>query len=139
MAGTFLSMLLPFLSTVVAAVGIVLTARGRGTHGRAAVIGMLGCVALLLNGLLQILQAILLNVVIESVGLAAMGIVIMVLNLLYFLLTTTGVALLIWAVVARRAPQPQPGPQQPGWHQQPPAPYQHPQQGWQQPPSYPSR
>lgn len=132
MAGTFLSMLLPFLSTVVAAVGIVLTARGRGAHGRAAVIGMLGCVALLLNGLLQILQAILLNVVIESVGLAAMGIVIMVLNLLYFLLTTTGVALLIWAVVARRAPQ-QPASPAPGW-QQPYPPPPPPQQGWHQPP-----
>ncbi|TXK39177.1 hypothetical protein [Nonomuraea sp. C10] len=163
-SSNLLNVLLAILSCAVPGIGVVVTAMGRRTHGRAAVIGLLGCVALLLEGLLRLGQTIFLRTIVESVGLREAGGVLALLGLVSFVLATTGVGLLIWAVVARRTPQPaapgwqqpQPGPQQ-GWQQpgppqqQPPAgphqnpqagPYQNPNpgpyqnpQGWQQPPS----
>ncbi|MFC5821214.1 hypothetical protein [Nonomuraea harbinensis] len=157
-SSNLLNVLLAILSCAVPGIGVVVTAMGRRTHGRAAVIGLLGCVALLLEGLLRLGQTIFLRTIVETVGLREAGGVLALLGLVSFVLATTGVGLLIWAVVARRTPQPaapgwqqpQPGPQQ-GWQQQPPAgphqnpqagPYQNPNpgpyqnpQGWQQPPT----
>ncbi|MDA0638476.1 hypothetical protein OUY22_34145 [Nonomuraea sp. MCN248] len=120
---------------VVPMVGIVLTAMGRRVHGRAATLGLLGCVALLLQGVLHLGQTLFLNMIVQSVGLSGAAGVMAVLALLSFVLTLTGLSLLIWAVVARRpgmTPQPaapawqqpqagpqQPGPHQPGWAPQP--------------------
>ncbi|MGI5274454.1 hypothetical protein ACQEUU_35355 [Nonomuraea sp. CA-218870] len=101
-------------------VGIALTAMGRRVHGRAATLGLLGCVALLLQGLLQLGQALFLNVIVQSLGLPGAAGVMAVLTLLSFVLTLTGLSLLIWAVVAHR----------PGMARQPAAP------AWQQPHPY---
>src|SRR5690606_15145693 len=112
--------------------GIVITAMGRRNHGRAAVIGLLGCVALLIDGLLRLGQVFLLPAIVSSGAYSEVAAMIGVFGLLSFVLSTTGIGLLIWAVVARRAPQ-QPASPAPGW-QQPYPPPPPPQQGWHQPP-----
>ncbi|MFI7130383.1 hypothetical protein ACIBQ1_32165 [Nonomuraea sp. NPDC050153] len=126
--------------------GIVVTAMARRDHGSAAMIGMAGCILLLLGLAFNIFRSYVLFPQMSS----AMDLqtTLTVTNLVSLLLDGGGTALLIWAVVARRKPrtpatQPQPGPgwqqpQQPpaGWQQQPQQPpYQQP--GWQNPPQGP--
>ncbi|WP_327105719.1 hypothetical protein [Nonomuraea glycinis] len=116
-----LSYLIPSLLCLVPVIGIVVTAMARRTHGRAAIIGMLGCVALLLSALAQVGQAILLASMSPRDGYT----VIAIMSLVMTVLSLTGISLLIWGVVARRpAAQPQPPAWQP-YGQQPsgPQPY----------------
>ncbi|MFI6733434.1 hypothetical protein ACIBI9_10935 [Nonomuraea sp. NPDC050451] len=116
--------------------GVVVTAMARREHGSAAMIGMVGCILLLLGLLFNIFRSYVLFPQMSS----SMGIetTITVTNLVSLLFDAGGTALLIWAVVARRKPsQPAQPPQGPGWPQQPPypqQPYQQQQQpGWQNP------
>ncbi|MFG1942452.1 hypothetical protein [Nonomuraea sp. NPDC048826] len=121
-----LNIVIVLLQCLVPAAGIVVTAMGRRTHGRAAMLGLFGCVALLLEGLLRLGQTIFLETLVRSVGIGGVSRVLGILGLVSFVLTVTGLGLLIWAVVARRTPPPQPA--APGW----PQPHPGPQQGWPQ-------
>ncbi|WP_431910237.1 hypothetical protein [Nonomuraea jabiensis] len=112
--------------------GVVVTAMARRAHGSAAMIGLAGCVLLLLGLAFDGFRSFVLY---PQLG-ASLGIetTVAVTNLVSLLFNAGGTALLIWAVVARRKPA-QP-PQGPGWEQQPPYPQQpYPQQqpGWQNP------
>ncbi|MEU6789441.1 hypothetical protein ABZ912_60565 [Nonomuraea angiospora] len=114
--------------------GIVVTAMARRNHGSAAMIGMAGCILLLLGLVFNIVRS---YVIFPQMG-ASLGFetTVSVTNLISLLFDGTGTALLIWAVVARRNPrQPAQPPQGPGWPQQPPYPQQPYQQqpGWQNP------
>ncbi|MFC4111937.1 hypothetical protein [Nonomuraea zeae] len=117
--------------------GIVITAMGRRNHGRAATLGMTGCILLLLavlfNTLLQFFTQELFQMFRGDIGVA-----FAVANIISLIFNASGTALLIWAVVARRNP-PQPvQPQGPG-RQQPPGDWQQqqPRQDWNQPPQQP--
>jgi hypothetical protein len=138
-----LSYLIPSLLCLVPVIGIVVTAMARRTHGRAATIGMLGCVALLLSALAQVGQSFLLPSMSPRNGYT----VIAIMSLLITVLSITGISLLIWGVVARR---PTVHPQQPAWQpygqqpgspqpyaQQPSGPQPYPQQPYGQQPSGP--
>ncbi|MET7330682.1 hypothetical protein [Nonomuraea sp. NPDC005650] len=112
-------------------VGIVVTAMARRDHGSAAMIGMGGCILLLLGLVFNIFRSYVLFP--QLSGSMDLQTTLTVTNLISLFFDGGGTALLIWAVVARRKPrppvQPQPGP---GW-QQPPADWQQPPAGWQQP------
>ncbi|MEQ4720102.1 hypothetical protein [Nonomuraea sp. B19D2] len=125
--------------------GIAVTAMGRRNHGSAALIGMFGCILLLVGVAFNAFTAyVLFPSMISSLG---SGPTLLITPLISLVLHASGTGLLIWAVVARRKPsqpaqppQGPPGPQGPGW-QQPPAnwqqqPYQQ-QPGWQTPPQQP--
>ncbi|MEU7833307.1 hypothetical protein [Nonomuraea sp. NPDC049129] len=106
-------------------VGVVLTAKAKAEHGRAATLGMFGCFVLLFGELYSIVRIFTLDSLARAIGSDSFPIVLFVIDAIGTLITAVGVGLLIWAVVARRTPaQPQ---QTPGW-QQPQQP-----QGWQQP------
>ena len=130
--------------------GIIITAVKRREHGRGAMLGMVGCVLLLVSVVLAIAQGFLLPIMgLDLLTASAF------LNILHLLINASGTALLIAGVVARRQPpqqaqgpyqpqspyphQPQPDwgqqPQQPGWQQPQQPPGQQP--GWQQPPRPP--
>ncbi|WP_345569708.1 hypothetical protein [Nonomuraea rosea] len=114
--------------------GIVVMAMRRRDHGRAAILGMFGCILLLLRLIVSTLLAYLAPMLFEG----NLEVTFAIANIITLLLDATGTGLLIWAVVARR-PQQQPAqPQGPGW-QQPPGDWQqqHPQQDWNQPPQQP--
>ncbi|HEX4813726.1 MAG TPA: hypothetical protein VFV66_13345 [Nonomuraea sp.] len=115
-------------------VGIVLMAMRRHEHGRGAVIGIVGCVVLLLGAVFNIAQSLLVQ---SLVDLAGLGVAITVTTLISTGFTLVGTGLLIGAVVIRREPRqpaapsgmqpsgPQPsGPYQPGPY--PSGPYQQP-------------
>ncbi|MBE1586266.1 hypothetical protein ACFPOI_57155 [Nonomuraea angiospora] len=132
--------------------GVIVTVMARREHGSAAMIGMSGCILLLLGLAFDGFRSFVLYPQLgASIGVEA----VTVTNLVSLLFNAGGTALLIWAVVARRKPQPaQPQPAQPqgpvqpqqgpgwpqqgpGWPQQPPYPQQpypqQPQPGWQNP------
>ncbi|MFG6196739.1 hypothetical protein [Nonomuraea sp. JJY05] len=114
--------------------GVVVTAMARRAHGSAALIGMGGCILLLLGLAFDGFRSFVLY---PQMG-TSLGIeTVTITNLVSLLFNAGGTALLIWAVVARRNPRrPAQPPQGPGWPQQPPYPQQpYPQQqpGWQNP------
>ncbi|MBF8187759.1 hypothetical protein ITP53_18870 [Nonomuraea sp. K274] len=111
--------------------GIIMMLIKRRDHGRAAVMGMIGCFVLLLGAVFSVLSGFLYELLADYLG---MGPTFTITNLINLILTVTGTGLLIWAVVARRDPAQPAGPQGQGW-QQPPAGWQQPQQepGWQNP------
>jgi hypothetical protein len=132
--------------------GVTLMAMRRKEHGRASVVGMVGCIALLLGGVISGVFALLAQDLVESLGLGGYQPVFFIINVAVMLFQTVGTALLIWAVIMpRNRPQPpaqgawqpqpewQPGqpdwqggsqPGQPGW-QPGPQPGQPGQPGWQ--------
>ncbi|MEV4013246.1 hypothetical protein AB0J35_22335 [Nonomuraea angiospora] len=117
--------------------GVIVTAMARRAHGSAAMIGMGGCILLLLGLAFDGFRSFVLYPQLgASLGMEA----VTVTNLVSLLFNAGGTALLIWAVVARRNPrQPAQPPQGPGWPQQPPYPQQPYQQqpDWQNPPQPP--
>ncbi|MFI7641819.1 hypothetical protein [Nonomuraea sp. NPDC049400] len=124
--------------------GIAVTAMGRRNHGSAALIGMFGCILLLVGVAFNAFTA---YVVYPSMD-SPFGATIFITNLISLVLHASGTGLLIWAVVARRKPsqpaQPPQGPQGPGWQQHSPnwqeqqqQPFQQQQPGWQNPPQQP--
>lgn len=128
--------------------GIVLMAARRRDHGRAAVIGIVGCVVLLLGVVYNAVQGFLIELLDDVLD--DLGIAYTVTTVVSLFFSLVGTSLLIWAVVARRqAPsagpdrpdQSQPHPQQqwgrqPQWGQSPQSPFQQ-QPGWQNPPHPP--
>ncbi|MEU4234699.1 hypothetical protein AB0F17_61380 [Nonomuraea sp. NPDC026600] len=133
-------------------VGVVLMTKAKAEHGRAATLGMAGCIVLLLGEVYDIVRIFTLESVIEAVGVSNITAVYLVTALIGMLFTAVGVGLLIWAVIARRTPAQQP--QAPNWQQpqqqygrqqpqpqappewqpqSPPQPSPSPQPGWQDP------
>ncbi|MEU6719239.1 hypothetical protein ABZ897_47910 [Nonomuraea sp. NPDC046802] len=106
--------------------GVVVTAMGRRNHGSAATIGMMGCIALLLGVVFDLLRNLLFETLVETLGISP-SLFFMIGTVITLLLDVTGTGLLIWAVVARRKPPAPAGPQGPGWQQ--PSDWQQP--GWQ--------
>ncbi|WP_433355979.1 hypothetical protein ACQP25_18525 [Microtetraspora malaysiensis] len=98
---------------VILVVGVVLTGRARREHGRAAVLGMVGCLVLLANFIMEALSVFALPYVISSWGIGGVQIFSFVTAVLTAILPTTGIGLLIWGVTASR-PRPAqfPHPQQ---------------------------
>ncbi|MEU7746198.1 hypothetical protein [Nonomuraea sp. NPDC049158] len=111
-------------------VGVVLTAKAKAEHGRAATLGMFGCIALLFPELISIVRLFSLDSLIRAVGVNSFNIVLAAIETISTLITAVGVGLLIWAVVARRTPAQPPPEWQP---QSPPQPPPSQQPGWQDP------
>ncbi|MEU7859976.1 hypothetical protein [Nonomuraea sp. NPDC049141] len=107
-------------------VGVVLMVKAKAEHGRAATLGLFGCVVLLLGEVYSIVRIFAIPSLVGALGADAFGPVVFVIDLIGMLFTAAGVGLLIWAVVARRTPAQQP--QAPGWQQA-----QQQYGGWQQP------
>ncbi|WP_327590137.1 hypothetical protein OHA25_26285 [Nonomuraea sp. NBC_00507] len=105
--------------------GIIMMAMRRRDHGRASVIGIMGCVVLLVGTVFNIARGLVDEAVADLVGLAP---ALTISNTISLLFNLTGTALLIGAVVTRRNPQQPAPPQGPG--RQPPQ--QQPE--WGQPP-----
>ncbi|MEV0237339.1 hypothetical protein [Nonomuraea sp. NPDC050786] len=131
-ASTVTSVISVVVMGIVLLIGVVLTARARRDHGSAAMIGLAGCIVLLLGVLFNILRSwILIPMMADSLGMS-IDAVFGITTPISMIFDAGGTGLLIWAVVARRKPQqpvqPPYGPQGPGW-QQPPAP----PANWQQP------
>ncbi|MET9342534.1 hypothetical protein ACWDLG_43285 [Nonomuraea sp. NPDC003727] len=118
----FMGLLFIIPSLILSVVGIVLTARARGEHGRAATFGLTGCVLLLLGAILQGVWQVLLPAVVESAGYEMFALVNAVAGFVFMMVGVIGTGLLIAGVVARRTPpQREPYQQQaPGWQQPPP-------------------
>ncbi|MFD1545377.1 hypothetical protein [Nonomuraea guangzhouensis] len=134
-------------------VGVVLMIRAKAEHGRAATLGLFGCVVLLLGEVYSIVRIFTISSLVGALGADAFGPVVFVIDLIGMLFNAVGLGLLIFAVIARRTPVQQPQaqgwqqPQQPygGWQQQqpqapaewqpqsPPQPSPSPQPGWQDP------
>ncbi|MGI5288145.1 hypothetical protein ACQEVF_33075 [Nonomuraea polychroma] len=106
--------------------GIIMMAMRRRDHGRASVLGIIGCVVLLVGTVFNIARGFLDEALIDLLGL---GPALTISNAISLIFSLTGTALLIWAVVTRCNPQQSTPPRGPGW--QPP---QQQQPGWEQPP-----
>jgi membrane-bound ClpP family serine protease len=124
--------------------GIILIAVNRRHHGRAATLGIVGCVLLLLGLLINIGQGMAMPTLVKTFGISSLSAVAAISSIIFLIFQAGGIGLLIWAVVIRRDPPRQAPPQptdwqqqpQPGWPQQPQQqPYQQP--GWQTPPQPP--
>lgn len=128
--------------------GAILAGVRRREHGRAAIIGMVGFLMLLLEIVLRNAMLLALPTLVSSYSESMAAATLF--SLVTMLLRIGGIALLIWAVIARRTPTPQPTswphpaaqhpaaqhpgrPQQgqPGW-QHPGHPHQGAQPGWPQ-------
>ncbi|WP_433431570.1 hypothetical protein [Nonomuraea sp. CA-141351] len=132
MASTITSIISVLVMGILLLVGVVVTARARRDHGSAAMIGMTGCILLLLGVVFNILRSwVLIPLMADSLGMD-IETVFAVTTPISMIFDAVGTGLLIWAVVARRKPhQPAQPSQEPGW-QQPPANWQQ-QPGWQTP------
>jgi hypothetical protein len=104
------------LLSVLLIVGIVLMAARRRDHGRAAVMGILGCVVLLLGVVFNVARGLLDEALAELLSIAVAFTVSSVISMIFSL---TGTALLIAAVVARRNPAQAAPPAGQGWPRQP--------------------
>ncbi|MFC7583030.1 chlorophyll a/b-binding protein [Nonomuraea antimicrobica] len=144
---TILSIVSLIVMTVMLLGGAVLMATRRREHGRGAMLGMVGCIVLLVGVALNALIVFLLPALGDSWSPSEIEIVLAIHTLASLIVQIAGTVLLIFAVIARRnPPQPvQPGhPSHPGhpgqqpWQQQPyqQQPVQQ-QPGWQAPPRPP--
>ncbi|MEV4082861.1 hypothetical protein ACGFJC_48145 [Nonomuraea fuscirosea] len=123
--------------------GAILMATRRAEHGRGSVLGMIGCVVLLVGVVINGVYIIMAPDLIHALGFAQYGPIALVMNLLSLLIQVSGTGLLIFAVIARRNPPQQAAQQsrqahhaQQGWPQQQPEWQQGPQQGYQQGPQH---
>ncbi len=121
-----ISLVSALLNGILLLVGLVLMAMRRREQGRGAVLGIAGCVVLLVGAGFAVAQSFLQRELVGLLGLAAgLSVSVAISSIIHLV----GLGLLIGGVVARRTtPAPSPGPQ--GW-QQPPAGWE--QQGWNQP------
>ncbi|NUT44313.1 MAG: hypothetical protein HOV86_30395 [Thermoactinospora sp.] len=111
------------LQVIILIVGVVLTAMARRNHGRAALVGMFGCLVFLLDVIVSVVQAFLLPQFARDLG--SIMTAAMIFSVLHLLFWVTGLGLLVAGVVMRRpaaAPQQPFPPQQPYYQQQPPPP-----------------
>ncbi|MFI6504166.1 hypothetical protein [Nonomuraea typhae] len=90
-------------------VGAVLCGRARREHGKAATLGMIGCLVLVLSVLVR-MPTIFAADIQRSLGLsfASLGVVFAAIGLLETILLLAGFGLLVAGVVVRRGPRPQP-------------------------------
>ncbi|PRX55698.1 hypothetical protein B0I32_126160 [Nonomuraea fuscirosea] len=102
--------------------GAILMATRRAEHGRGSVLGMIGCVVLLVGVVINGVYILMAPELVRSLGFAQYGPIALVMTLVSLLIQVSGTGLLIFAVIARRNP-----PQQAA---------QHAQQGWQQQPEW---
>ncbi|MEU0568662.1 hypothetical protein ABZ297_25235 [Nonomuraea sp. NPDC005983] len=107
--------------------GIVLTIGKRRQHGRAAMLGLAGCLVLLLEIVFNVVRSLTFPSLVDSMGIKSANTIVVVETAVSSLLSGVGIGLLIMAVVARRSSPQQPA--APGWQQPPPAWPQYPQQG----------
>ncbi|MER6948862.1 hypothetical protein ABT294_33065 [Nonomuraea sp. NPDC000554] len=114
--------------------GIVLTVAKRRQQGRGAMLGLAGCLVLLLEVVFGVVRSLTFSSLVDSMGISSANTIILVETAVSSLLSAVGIGLLIMAVVARRPPLQQPA--APGWQQQP-AWQQYPQQAEQGQPSAP--
>ncbi|MFB4281330.1 hypothetical protein ACBJ59_38995 [Nonomuraea sp. MTCD27] len=104
--------------------GAALMAARRQEHGRGSVLGIVGCVVLLLGLGISALYIFWVPELVATAGPDGYGPILAILSLVSFVFQVAGTGLLIFAVIARRTPRPQPQQPYPG---QPQAPWQ--QQG----------
>ncbi|WP_090946504.1 hypothetical protein [Nonomuraea jiangxiensis] len=117
------------IMAVVLIAGIVVTTMRRRDHGRAAILGMTGCIVLLLGVLFNVLYSFLLPTMSATYGLNPLSLSA-IFTMVSVLFQAVGIGLLIGGVVARRnAPQPA-QPQGVGWQQ--------PAQNWSHGPQQPT-
>ena len=116
---------------VLLAFGVVMIARAG--RGRASVLGMIGCVVLLLQAVLIVAQIILTPMLAEQSGIGFVTTILQMTNIVFTLMSCVGIGLLIWSAASKTpAPtqgpgwQPPQGPQGQPWQQNPQ------QQGWPQ-------
>ncbi|GAA4943800.1 hypothetical protein HD597_000903 [Nonomuraea thailandensis] len=105
------------VSLVVLLGGVALMAMRRKEHGRASVVGMVGCIMLLLGGVIGGVFSLMLPNLVESLGMRGFTPVSLIVNVAVMLLQAVGTALLVWAVIMPRN-QPQPTAQG-AWQPQP--------------------
>ncbi|MEV0201996.1 hypothetical protein [Nonomuraea sp. NPDC050691] len=108
-----IAFLLSLLPALVLITGVILTARARREHGRAATIGMWGCVVLLLGLALRVAWSLLVPMLVADGGMDTFQVLMLLHGAVDALVTMTGLALLVWAVVVRRA---RPGAETPAPH-----------------------
>ncbi|WP_157246483.1 hypothetical protein [Nonomuraea typhae] len=119
------------LITIVAfVVGAVLCGRAKRDHGKAATLGMIGCLLLVLSVLVRTPTIFAIDFQ-RDLGLSAasLGVIFAVVGLLETILLLAGFALLVAGVVARRGPRPQPPAPPQGYGYGQPAPPQGPGYG----------
>ncbi|GAB3433734.1 hypothetical protein [Flindersiella endophytica] len=117
-------------STVMALVllgGIILMAVNRPNHGSAAVLGMVGCVLLLIGLIFNATLGFFMPSLVRSSGMS-IGTTVALWSLISVLFNVAGTGLLIFAVIAKRNPPQGTQPGMPGWQQGPGGQ----QQAWQQ-------
>lgn len=125
------------LQLIVLIAGIFVTAFAKSHRGRGAMLGMFGCIVLLLGVVWQVLYSMFLPVLVHEFEISFSSPLIQLGSGVGIVIDVVGTLLLIFGVAARSNPaeqQPAPAYQQ-QWQQQPPQPGQ-PQPGWpqQQPP-----
>ncbi|WP_206068757.1 hypothetical protein [Nonomuraea composti] len=109
------------LTLVVLLGGVALMAMRRKEHGRASVVGMAGCIVLLVGGVVSTVFSFLTPSLVDSMGYGGYQTVAFILGAISMLMQAIGTGLLIAAVVMPRKPQPQqgaPGAWQQGWQPQ---------------------
>ncbi|MEU8357244.1 hypothetical protein AB0C27_14630 [Nonomuraea sp. NPDC048882] len=126
-----LSNIISILTTIVMVLlllgGAILMATRRAEHGRGSVLGMIGCVVLLVGVVINGVFILMAPDLVRSLGFDQYGPIALVMNLLSLLIQVSGTGLLIFAVIARRNPPQQA--QAAAYAQQAP-------QGWQQQPEW---
>lgn len=126
------SAVLQFIPSILMALlllgGIVLMIVNRPNHGGAAVLGMVGCILLLLGLVSSSVLSFSLPSLMRSLEVSFTALV-GVWGLITFIFNASGTGLLIFAVIAKRKPPQNTPPGAPGWQQGPGG-----QQPW--PPNY---
>lgn len=117
LASIGINAILWLLQLIALIVGIIVTAMARRNHGRAALMGLFGCLALLLGVIVNVVQSLTLPSIARN--LPDIYTAIMLFSALHTILWLAGIGLLIAGVVMRR---PTTQPQQPYYQQPPPLP-----------------
>lgn len=111
MASSISTIIAGVFTMLALAVGAVVTGMARRDHGKGATLGLIGCLVLLFNTLIQVGQSLFITRMFDAFGHRIFELILTLLNLLTTLLFITGLGLLVMGVVARRTPRPQPQPQ----------------------------
>ncbi|MFI6540873.1 hypothetical protein ACIBHY_51045 [Nonomuraea sp. NPDC050547] len=112
--------------------GAVITGLARRRHGKGALLGMFGCIVLMIDVLPTVATSVFAPSIARDLGFSTASTIFGLLGLVNMALTLVGFGLLVAGVVAHRGPRPEP--QAPAWNQ--PSPYPQPgygQQGYGRP------
>ncbi|PZG11274.1 hypothetical protein, partial [Nonomuraea aridisoli] len=112
-ASLVISMTTQIFLAVVLIAGAVLTGLRRRDHGRAAILGMAGCVTLLLEVVLGVVIQLMVPAMVTTLR-EGYELAFVLINVVGVILKVTGLGLLIWAVIARRTSA-----RTPSWHHSP--------------------